>query len=1013
MAQLYMQTSRFASQGRVNRKTGSILFYSCRLNGPGTRETMMTEARQMELDGLQVAVLVKNGEWSNQTTVLGDAKSICANPGELYYRNTKFMNPCRFFLDLDPCLPIDSSKCELAPLQLLYDKYLAGLVSRVNSLLEKHLGSISGRVYVDRGVRLVHKNQDLKYSAHLVWPDIVFPTTANVKQFVANVLPTLLSDDKWGSTGHFRTFMGCTESSDDEVVWDAVVYNDTRLLRGPLQPKLKDRATILELGVYNGHPIGHITNSDVSKADLSSVWDERNPFCWGLKANAVYEEPANPSPPSSSSSSAPSPLAFDDQEGVLLATGFPAIYDMLKNVFWPNMMERRREHAQRQFSSADLVTTTAVSTILSPSLICTVKNKQVWTESFTVPGDDMCLCDPRGHHRQNPNGKTSFQINLSSFTVQQNCWVCGIEKAKTHALAKPSGKVPRTLIRPAERQGLYDTIVRSRGRSFPRFFVASIQHDMVHRPTSMDGGQNFFIYCDKPNYPIWACESEVVTNILTDRLDDFIDQLAVDITVIKRHGKDDDDDDDTTEIQFDAAFAKVVEHGNKFKSINPEVPVRAHVERWSNSDKEMDVCPHLVSLCDTNAFDILTGTIRPIQRDDYITATTKSKLLLRRDGKLDLDHPECMEISRWFLDIAAGRPDLALYLKRLCGYSFTHMVFDRKCYVLYGHGSDGKSTLGKFFQECLGSERYFSVPPSFFGDAQNKNTGAEAATANAAQFYRKTCCMTEDMSSGVIQSAKIKSYSAGDRISGRQLYKNVSSWKQTAKLWFATNVDPRFSTLDQAIIDRVVVVPMDSRWVRNPNPNLGEKQADNVYLDRLMTYKDAFTTVVLHEISTFLQSVHGQQDRFIPIPECVRVRTNSYIMDNHPYKRFIMECLDVRKVLNNNGTCCLGVMPMFAAYKSYQSHVQAKGDKASATDTEAEFAKQMKLCGINVCGINQKYPYYHKPSAREYCGEFHTVAPMEQIMSSHYQSVQPSTSSSSFSPNKRHCGQFITADASV
>ena len=130
-----------------------------------------------------------------------------------------------------------------------------------------------------------------------------------------------------------------------------------------------------------------------------------------------------------------------------------------------------------------------------------------------------------------------------------------------------------------------------------------------------------------------------------------------------------------------------------------------------------------------------------------------------------------------------------------------------------------------------------------------------------------------------------------------------------------------------------------------------------------------------------------------------------------------MDCLDTRKVIDDHGSCCLGVMPMYAAYKSYQSHVQAKGDKASANDTEAEFAKQMKLCGIIVCPKNGKYPYYHKHTAKEYCGDFHSIRPVEQnlimVAQSLYRQAPAFSSSSNHPPAKRQCGQFISADADI
>ncbi len=136
MAQLYMERSPYAKKGKLLGH-GSISFYANKLRNGPNREAMLTEARGMALDGLQAAVQVKGANWSKQITILGNAKAICSNKGgELYYRNTKGVFPCRFFLDLDPCLPIDSGKDEVGPLQLLYDEYLTGLVSRVNDALQ-------------------------------------------------------------------------------------------------------------------------------------------------------------------------------------------------------------------------------------------------------------------------------------------------------------------------------------------------------------------------------------------------------------------------------------------------------------------------------------------------------------------------------------------------------------------------------------------------------------------------------------------------------------------------------------------------------------------------------------------------------------------------------------------------------------------------------------------------------------------------------------------------------------
>jgi hypothetical protein len=200
---------------------------------------------------------------------------------------------------------------------------------------------------------------------------------------------------------------------------------------------------------------------------------------------------------------------------------------------------------------------------------------------------------------------------------------------------------------------------------------------------------------------------------------------------------------------------------------------------------------------------------------------------------------------------------------------------------------------------------------------------------------------------------------------------------------------------------------MDTRWVRNPNYQLGEKMADPKYLENLLTYTDAFATVVLHAFSQFVITHQASGEQFFPIPPCVATRTEQYVMDNHPYKRYIKECIEEEKQLMPGGQCCLGVMSVFQAYNAFKKHVEAKGEKSE--ETEGNFRKTMKLYGFSTCGYNDLYPYYHKTSARKYFPEFHCMRRHDEIMLGR----DNQSSSSSAPAPKRHCAERISADANV
>lgn len=985
----------------------------------GQREEHIVALRSFAIPGLQNAVIVKENSWNLQQDVFGSVEDICNNARpscELYYRNTKGNFPTRFFLDLDPVVTVHDN--QVADVTAKWEIYLQKFVDAATVILGV---SSDQRVYVDHKVRSQGARM-VKLSAHLVWPGVVFASSNKVKTyFTEHFMPRLQDNDGFGTVAHLLRFLDLLEGREptdeerNQFICDKTVYNATRLFRGPLQMKLGDANSVLSLGWTQ--PQADTIQRD-SRQLLSAVWNDRNPFCWGLQSNFdVPEQIPRPVRPVE----AERPHRREEQE-LTFGAIYPAHYKMIAHFFWPAYMHARANASSKLNLSGDvnLIAGDALKFVPSGDLQVSTHNGIVWTSTFEVPGDSYCMCDPRGYHRNNPNGKITFQINVTSMAVKQLCWVCGAEQAITTALTTTGMPIDETKLlgRQPAPTGAYRIMTKTKGRALQRLFLAYLQDRVVYRPTQMEGGRNFYIYCDRKDFPIWTSDDEAVQNVLTYSMDQFIDSMAEECALLTRaqakHGaeeaQDADNNEESDDLDQEVAFNTMQEYGLKWKNNNPQHSFKLHNYSWAPSNTQVDINDGLVGFRNNMAFDVKTGAYRPIKKDDMITGTIFANVFIDANNRLDVAHPQCLEIHKWFKDIAAGRNDLALYLKRLCGYSFTRMVFDRKFYVLYGAGSDGKSTLGKFFQECLGHDRYFSVPCSFFGDSANAKTSAESATANAAHFYGKTCAMTEDMAARALDSAKIKSYSAGDRVSGRKLYSNTCSWKQSSKLWFATNVDPVFSTLDQAIMDRLIVIPMDTRWIRNPNYSVGEKMADPRYLETLLTYTDAFATVVLHAFSQFLLTHQACGDQFFPIPTCVRERTEQYIKDNHPYKRYIMECLETEKQFMPDNQCCMGVMSVFQAYNAFKKHVEAKGDKTD--DTEGNFRKTMQVFGISVCPMNDCYPYYHKTSARKYFPDYHCMRRHDEIMLMN----NNSSSSSMFvseSSSKRHCSGRISADANV
>jgi hypothetical protein len=112
----------------------------------------------------------------------------------------------------------------------------------------------------------------------------------------------------------------------------------------------------------------------------------------------------------------------------------------------------------------------------------------------------------------------------------------------------------------------------------------------------------------------------------------------------------------------------------------------------SYSNVEFNKRKDLVPLHDGNCYVVKTGKMIPRTKDMYFTSHLNASI------KHDHFDDECEEIRTWFLQVARERGALSLYMRRVIGLLLTGMEFDRKFYVNFGKGSNGKSLLFKMLE---------------------------------------------------------------------------------------------------------------------------------------------------------------------------------------------------------------------------------------------------------------------------------------------------------------------------
>ena len=189
---------------------------------------------------------------------------------------------------------------------------------------------------------------------------------------------------------------------------------------------------------------------------------------------------------------------------------------------------------------------------------------------------------------------------------------------------------------------------------------------------------------------------------------------------------------------------------------------------------------------------------------------------------LVIAYKETAKAPRWltFLDEVFtdqnGNPDSDLigYIQKALGYCLTGYTTERCFFICYGEGANGKSTFLNIIDHIMGSYSA-TIPFTNLADNGGERTGHDLAGLRGVRFL--TAIETNQQS--YLDEAKIKRLTGGEEpISVRFLYGNYFRYVPTYKIWLACNHKPRIRGTDEAIWDRIKLIPFNSRFGKaSPN----------------------------------------------------------------------------------------------------------------------------------------------------------------------------------------------------
>jgi putative DNA primase/helicase len=212
--------------------------------------------------------------------------------------------------------------------------------------------------------------------------------------------------------------------------------------------------------------------------------------------------------------------------------------------------------------------------------------------------------------------------------------------------------------------------------------------------------------------------------------------------------------------------------------------------------EELDRDPWLVN-CQNGTLDLRTGRLKDHDPTDRITKIVPEDY--------DPDAP-CPRFKR-FLKEALVDDALINFVKRYSGYTLTGITRERLLAILYGFGKNGKTTLVELLHEVLGDyARNTDVETLLIKKYQG--VGNDVAALKGARFVSAA----EVEKGRRLAESKVKQLTGRDTVTARFLFGENFDFRPEFKLWLSTNNKPVIQGTDDAIWDRIRLIPFTQRF---------------------------------------------------------------------------------------------------------------------------------------------------------------------------------------------------------
>jgi len=311
-------------------------------------------------------------------------------------------------------------------------------------------------------------------------------------------------------------------------------------------------------------------------------------------------------------------------------------------------------------------------------------------------------------------------------------------------------------------------------------------------------------------------------------------------------------------------------------------------EEWDSQDDML--------ACENGVFNLKTGDFKKHSPEDYIKTIAPVEFL-----GLDALAPEFHKFINTSLN---NHKELVSFIQRLFGSAISGSVIEHGIYIFWGeNGRNGKGTLLEIIKSVLGSLAC-PIPSELLLKQKNSKSSASASPDILHLKGKRLVWASETEEGRHINVSKLKWLSGGDTLTARGVYeKHYTEFTPTHSLFLITNHRPHIPSNENAMWQRVLLIPFELSFVDDPKkPN--ERKRDPHLKEKLLKEKSG---ILAWLINGYLEY---QRDGLNP-PDIIFDQVNQYKEDEDTIESFIKECCTKGDDNIANST------DLYKAYKSF------------------------------------------------------------------------------------------------